>query len=60
MGYHKERKNRTGTGFDTVDGEPLQAMWNLKIKYSLNGFIFDKMGFGQSKLGISRGGDILR
>ena len=52
MDYEKERKNQMKTGFISIDGEALRVRWNLKIKYSLYGFICDKMRFRQSKMGF--------
>ena len=45
------------TGFDSVDGEPLQVRWNRKIKNNLYAFIPSFMDFGQSIFRVAADGD---
>jgi len=57
--YSKERKIRGETGFDSVNGEPLQVGWNRRIRNSLYAFIPKSMGFSQSLLMVPATGDTL-
>jgi hypothetical protein len=47
--YPKEHKNQMGTGFDSIDEEPLQVSWIRRIKSKLYTFISKSMGFFNQK-----------
>jgi hypothetical protein len=47
MDYPKEHKNQRGTGFGSTIGEPLQVIWNRRIKINLYEFIPKSMDLSQ-------------
>jgi hypothetical protein len=47
-GLFKGAQNQGKTGFDSVNGEPLQVRWNWKIRIILNAYIPISMEFSQT------------